>query len=433
MNKQLPISRRKIMKLASAGALWLANPLVLPRAHAQGIPKRFYVFCKPGGMYFSSWIKQGASGLEYGSAVQSLAPFKDKTMVVANMFNNVARDKHHHMRGMSTMLTGVDPVGSDTSPAGGKSLDQFIADKIKLDGSLRSLEIGLKPAGKVNGETRMVYDGPGAARVVEGNPAKVFDRVFSDLKTTGGAGASSVLDRRQRVLDRVNRHVKLLSNELVGEDKIKLDKHLATVETLEARLLKAIESSGGACAVGNPSAGLSVPEEADLLMDLAAQAFICGATNVGSFMISQGAGKLKYEWLPETAPYTKGMNWHGITHQLPRNTNEAKAWYVAADKWELDLLARFLKQLDETPEDGGTMLDHSVVLLCGEIRNPNGHAHKGMTWALFGGNATTNWKYNSWVKADSNLHQLHTSIGRAFGLPWDKFGKVNGHLAKIEA
>lgn len=57
---------------------------------------------------------------------------------------------------------------------------------------------------------------------------------------------------------------------------------------------------------------------------------------------------------------------------------------TAINKWEGQQYARFLEKLRAIPEGEGNLLDHSMVLWCSELGNPNAHSCEDMP-AVVGG------------------------------------------------
>jgi hypothetical protein len=58
--------------------------------------------------------------------------------------------------------------------------------------------------------------------------------------------------------------------------------------------------------------------------------------------------------------------------------------YVKQRRWWVTQFAYLLEQLRARPEGDGTMLDHSVVLLCSEVSDGNTHSHSDMPFVVAG-------------------------------------------------
>ena len=161
------------------------------------------------------------------------------------------------------------------------------------------------------------------------------------------------------------------------------------------------------------------------MMDLFISSIICGRTNVGVFLVNRAVNELKYDFLPEK---TQGnVSHHAISHGA-KNTAPFTKFFTAADKWHAGHLARLLQALDSVPEDGGTMLDHTIVMWTTETNHPNTHLHHSMQLGIFGGGAIPGWKTGQVIdgKGTTPYHNAHVSIMRAFGFDQNTFGPKNG-------
>jgi hypothetical protein len=82
-------------------------------------------------------------------------------------------------------------------------------------------------------------------------------------------------------------------------------------------------------------------------------------------------------------------DWHDLTHKVsgdnPELTDaEARAMNAAMETDCYDMLAQFLTMLDSLPEtDGGTMLDHTLILVCSHIAEGS-HDVTRLPWMVIG-------------------------------------------------
>lgn len=443
MNKKimvpgLPISRRVFNKLSITGAALLASPIKSAYAQSEGKAKRFIAAYNTGGFYLPVWMKGGGTGLNYGTAVAPLEPYRENMIALKGLNNVAARDTQHHHRGMGSFLTGHQANAADFKRTSrDRSIDQFIADQIGGDSRFKSLEIGFRVDEEVNSETRMVYSAPGSAIQPISDPKALFNKLFAGIDISTGNNASDPRAnatrelRRTHVLDSLKLQIAMMKRELTGNDNVKLDEHLDTVEQLQRRVntMQDDKGMGPSCTAQAPSDAFDVHEEIILLGDLMGAALSCGLTNVATFQSSRAASLLRYEWL-EGAP---GEGWHPATHAHKARSASIRKWYEQIDLFNARMIARVLYHLDNTPEGSGTMLDHTLGFWGGDVREPNGHSHKNLHWVGLGGKGVSGWPTNKYIDArGENLHNLHISILHEFGVMVQKFGN-NGGKARMRA
>jgi hypothetical protein len=91
-------------------------------------------------------------------------------------------------------------------------------------------------------------------------------------------------------------------------------------------------------------------------------------------------------------------------------------------QWEAKQLVSLLDLLRQVPEaDGSSMLDHTMVLLCGQI-GEHGHEIDQLPWVLAGGSALgfQGGRYLQFDKAPHN--DLFVSLAQAMGVQTETFG-----------
>jgi len=109
---------------------------------------------------------------------------------------------------------------------------------------------------------------------------------------------------------------------------------------------------------------------------------------------------------------------------LPACTGQIFRAFHQQVRWWVDQFAYLLQSLAGRPEDGGTMLDNSIVLLCTEISDGNTHRHDNMPFVLAGGGGGSVRTGQVLQFADAPHAGLYSAIAQALGRP-TKFGQVN--------
>jgi hypothetical protein len=163
--------------------------------------------------------------------------------------------------------------------------------------------------------------------------------------------------------------------------------------------------------------------------DLLVQAMACGMTRVGVIQASHHTSNLIMSRFANTPLYESNFDMrshqashYGASHDLG---NHQYADYVKQVTWWVEQYAYLLAQLDARPEDSGTMLDNSLVLLCTEICDGNTHGHDDMPFLLAGGGAGT-VKTGQLLSFDYRRHaDLLLALGNAMGDPMTYFGDAS--------
>jgi hypothetical protein len=287
-------------------------------------------------------------------------------------------------------LLFVDGCGQHAGWADGISVDQEIAKTLGVGTPFTSLELGVR-ANAEDVQGRISYAGPGAALPPMNNPDDVFARLFTNFN--GGAGLDLITQQRRSVLDTVQRQFQLLSPRLSSSDQQKVKAHLELVRDIEQRLGTTGNGSSSCLVPPTPpsfsdSLDASVPNTVDsedtmpqiaeLQLDLLAAAFACDLTRVASYQISTSLNHIRYPWVNSSG------EGHALSHSGNSDT-DAQGQLVRRHTWHNLMLARFLERLSQIPEGTGTVLDNTLIVMCSEISVGNTHSHKRMPMLVVGG------------------------------------------------
>jgi hypothetical protein len=376
--------------------LEIMSPIGRAQAQAAAPPKRFLVFFSPDGNIKPAWTPPTGSGTSF-TLSRILMPLaaNQQHIVVIDGVDNLAANMgpgDDHMKGMGTMLTGVDLLPGTTQGgccapsglAGGISVDQEIASKIGTSTKFKSLELGIqaRSSGTVWGYTS--YAGSNQPLPPDNDPASVFNRVFSQLGSSA-TDMQRIQKQRQSVLDAVKQSYTKLNPKLGSFDKAKLDEHLTNIRDLETRIT-ATAVIGSACAKPamptiDSKANANFPMVGKLQMDLMVMAMACDLTRVGTLQWEQSVGDVKFSWVDPAI--TRGH--HDMSHDGDTSTDtiemltKINVWYTE----QFNSLLEAMKKIPEGPS-GGTMLDNTLILWCNELSKGSSHAHNDMPFLLAG-------------------------------------------------
>jgi hypothetical protein len=374
-------------------------------AHApSGYAKRLIILYHPDGVPGPSGNGQPSAWHPTGGETQftlppmlaSLQPYRDRCVFFRGLSLG-ATDVGSHPGGAKKLLTAVDG-------GNGISIDQHLAQTVGSGDPFRSLYLGaMANHNGASGDKHISYVAPGITATPDDDPVAAFDRVFGSTGTTtgGGGGADPRVARRLGVLDRSKADLETLRGRLGTSEKTKLDVHLEAVREVEQRIAALGGGGGGGATCQAPSidgAGLSgstlyAPERFPQILraqiDLMVQAMACGVTRVGVIQGSIHTSELIMSRFMGTPMHDPAfdMRSHQASHYGASHDDAHREYRAFAQQatWWMEQLAYLLGQLAARPEDGATMLDHSLVLSCTEVCDGNTHGHDDMPFILAGG------------------------------------------------
>ena len=400
-------------------------------ARADVAPKRLVIFFTPNGTIPDAWVTGGETGFTLGPILQPLAPHQQDLLILTGVDNQAAGNGpgDDHQRGMGTMLTGIEMQdgtykgGCDTCPpagfAGGPSVDQVIAAKVGTTTKLSSMELGVSVHDS-DDWSRMSYSGPGAPMPPVDDPALAYDRLFKDFNADP-AGQKRLIAERHLVLGSVMADAKKLEGRLGSADRVKLEQHLASLDSINQHLDK-VAVVGGSCmqppAVGNIG---DIYDDANyqavgkLQMDLLVMALACDITRVGSIQWTRSVGGTTFGWLGLTEGH-HSLSHHGDTDQAARDA------LVKINTWYAGQLAYLIQSMKQIKEGNGTMLDNTVILWCNELAVGNAHSHNDMRF-LLAGSCGGFFKTGRHLDYKGDPHNnILVSLCQAMGLSQGTFG-----------
>jgi hypothetical protein len=430
------LDRRALLR--GAGGITIGLPFleIMTRsrvAAAQAAPpKRLIVFFSPDGSIRENWTPTGTeTNFTLSRILAPLEPHKQNIVVVDGVDNTCARNGlgDDHMRGMGSMLTGIELLpgttqggaGDPAGLAGGISVDQKVANVIGKTTKFKSLELGVLTGG---GGTVWAYTSYADANVPlppDNNPASVFNRVFSQLG--GDATAIQKLRaRRKSVLDTVMDSYNTLAPQLGSVDKSRMESHFAEIRDLENRLTASTGVGESCVKPAAPTidykANDNFPAIGKAQMDLMVMALACDLTRVATIQWERSVGDVRFTWLGADRGH------HAYSHDADSATDTIEM-LTKINIWYAEQFAYLLTKLASINEGTGTMLDNTLVLWCNELSRGNSHSHPDMPFVLAGkaGGALRTGRYLTYPSSAKVPHNnLLVSIQNAMGVPDQTIG-----------
>lgn len=340
----------------------------------------------------SLWHLSGPErGFALNDQLQALTPYRDDCVFLNGLTMGPA-DNGSHPGGAKKLLTATDG-------GGGESIDRFLARTAGSSSLFRHVYLGaMAKQNGASGDKHISYPAPGVTVAPEDSPVQALAALFGSTPTPGNpleATATQV-----SILDTALADLSDLRGRLGTTEKAKLDLHVDALREVERRVqgLAMTMPGGGDCK--NPRIDVSgispgswyepsyFPQILRAQVDLMVQAMACGLTRVGVLQGSYHTSELVMSRFPATEMYDPGfdMRSHQASHYGPSHDRSKREFrdYFAQRRWWVAQFAYLLQQLKSRPEDGGTMLDHSIVLLCTEVCDGNTHSHDNMPFILAG-------------------------------------------------
>jgi hypothetical protein len=421
--------RTFIRGMGAAVALPLLDAMIpAMRAQAKGAPRFTAVYFGNGANMFQWTPATEGSGFAFSPTLKPLEPFRSRTNIFTGLDNFQATDQGdvggQHPRAAPAFMSCSHPKQTEGADVrAGKTIDQYIADKICLDTKLSSLEVSVDRNDVVGAcdhgyacayMNSLAWKSPTSPLPTETNPRFVFERMFGIGATAQERLARTDEDRS--ILDGLTEEISDLHRKLGPRDRTKLGEYFDAVRDVEQRVAKS-ESTNSSFEV--PSQPVGVPatfrEYAELMFDLQVLAFQADITRVTSFMIARENINRSYPeiGLPEAH--------HSMSHH--DNIPEKMAAYAKLNHYHVDTLAYYLKRLDSIQDGDGTLLDHTAVLYGGGMSDGNVHNNYNVPVFVVGGKSVQ-------LKGDRHLKypkgtplaNLMLALIDRFGVHIEKFG-----------
>ncbi|MEO8271706.1 MAG: DUF1552 domain-containing protein, partial [Aureliella sp.] len=378
-----PISRRTVLRGATA-ALGLPLLDLMSKQQARGNdgqsakhPVRLAWVFFPNGTNPEHWEPETVgSDWEVKASLEPLRELKSEFSVLSGLAQVNARSlgdgPGDHARSAAAFLTGAHPLKtSGANMRVGTSADQIAAEHYGRSTRLASIELGTEAgrgAGSCDSGYACAYSNnvswksatqPMAKEI---NPRLAFDRLFGNAATGASPEAKDLLLQRS-ILDLVADDARQLNSRLGYQDRLKLDEYFTSVRDVERRIDRMTEPL--AFDVSDKRPGDDKPEEITahirLMYDIMLLAFKTDTTRISTFMLGNEGSNKSYP----TVGVTEGH--HELSHH--QNDPEKMRKIAAIDKFFAEQFAYFLKQMKETPEGEGTLLDNCLIVYGGAIRD----------------------------------------------------------------
>ena len=302
------------------------------------------------------------------------------------------------------------------------SLDQFAIEKLVPDTRFGSLTLASSSSRGLS------FTRSGVPITADERPSRVFKNMFVDGTANEVNAQVQRLKQGQSIMDTVLDEAKDFQRGLGKPDREKLDEYFTSVREVEVRMVKAQDWARrpkpkvDAKPPVDINSSVEVPARVRLMIDLMHLALQTDSTRFITFALNG----------LNAVPVIPGVtqDWHNLSHhgQDPLKLAELKV----VELQQMKLLAELLAKLKGTQEQGGTLLDRTIVMFGSNLGNASSHDNKNLPIVVAGGG----FRHGQHLAFDSRknppLCNLYVQFLRRLGAEVNAFGSSNGTIPGFE-
>ncbi len=392
-----------------------------------------YVYM-PMGCDVTRWTPAGDTLDELSPTLSPLAPLKKDVVVITNMELRNAYPGTHATSNCSFLSAAKAKRTESTDYYLATTADQIAAQQIGQDTQLPSLELSMDLLSVVgqcdNGyacvyQNNLSWSSPTSPLPAEAHPRIVFENLFGEEGGTADRKAS--LKKRASLLDSMTDELKRLNKTLGPSDRGRINQYVEAVRDVERRIQQA-EAAAGENPLPDLDRPVGVPasyaDHARLMFDLQILAMQADITRVITFQLARETSNRTYPEIGVSEAH------HPLTHHGGDAEKIAKVAKI--NQFHVSLFAEFLQKLKNTPEAGGSLLDHVLYMYGSGMGNPNVHDHINLPIIVAGG-AAGNLVGGRHIRyADPTpLANLHLTLLDKVGARIDSFADSKGKVSEL--
>ena len=410
------------------------------RTAANPLPRLGFVYA-PNGMFLPNFhpVGAGGRGFEMSPILKPLEPYREQMVVVSGLSNRGLVSTNEgggvHTRAHGGWLSGVLPKRTEGADIeAGKTIDQYAADTLGADTSLRSLELTTESnftVGNCENGYSCTYQNSTSWRTAttplphERDPRVVFQRLFGDGGSVEARLAQMQTDRS--ILDSVTESIGRLERRLGLRDRTSVEEYLDAVREIERRIQRA-EQSNATTPLPTVEQPSGVPDDYDehvsLLFEMLVLAYQADVTRVSCTQMARELSGRTYPniGVPEAH--------HSVSHhQLdPHNIEQ----YTKINTHQMSLFAGMVERMHNTPDGDGTLLDHTILLYGTGMGDGDHHTPYNLPVTLVGGGCGQLAGGRHMVyELDTPFMNLGVTLLDKVGARVDRVSDSTGRLAEL--
>jgi hypothetical protein len=350
--------------------------------------------------------------------MKPLMPFKDRMTILQGLSGNMVTGGH--MSGYGAMSCMKDMMAETIDH---KMAMAFPSGFSHLGWSTVTSTMGGKFAQSV------CYPGISAASSTKtlpfhGSAEQAFQSLFGSVAT---GRDRKRFEAQGNLFDYLAEDVKALRGNLVGDEKEKLDQHLAAVEGLQVQrqgILKMSEQiKKGKPQFSDKYTTTNIEDRIEAHCEIAAGALISGLTNVVTLRMD-GLGS-QYGNLGFVSTGVHGIG-HGKVPEGSQSVEHARGLIRGC---HLQGLATIAAKLAEVPEGNGTMLDNTTIIYFSDVGDKHHASNKEWPYIVIGNMGGRLNSAGQYIQYPHKGHSGHYTIAswwltllHAAGRPQTGFG-----------
>lgn len=368
---------------------------------------------------------------EFTNVLKCLEPYRSKMTLMGGLSHPLSRNLLGHLAG-DTWLTAGDLRGDVYKNR--TSVDQLAALQLKKHTRYPSLV--LSTDGGVGYKSRtstLSFDHAARPIPSEHKQRLIFERYFSPGGGVPTEQRKKTLKQGKKVVDLILEDSKRLQQRLGKKDQEKLDQYLQSLDAVEEQIrrneawldrpLPKFDSSHIDLDI---TPDVNPAEYLRSMYDLIVLALQLDLTRVITYMTGREDGMGFADSFPNRALGIKRGH-HTISHDGHEGHWEQWGRY---DRWHAEQFAYFVKKLDETKDERGSLLDQTQILYgscCSTTHNA-----RNLPLALVGGEKL-GIQHGHYRKYDESTPFSNVFVGmlNAVGVPTEAFADSTGGMPEI--
>lgn len=404
--------RRKFLKFGAALplALQALNLRASTTASVRTPPKRIIFICNSLGFYEPNFFPARRGDLDTSPYLRELE-VREKMTVFQNLFHPGMDTSNHDSE--KSFLTGA-PSPEATNFTNTISLDQVFAREMGGGTRFPFLSFSIYDRG-----WGCSWNSRGVAIPPMHDERRIFDRLFGEEDLSS---KRRQIGNDQYVVRCLYRDMEQLQKQ--AEDRSKIESYRAVIAELEAKLRH--EEFWLETRKPEVPDTLSVDQEFAFstkvrnLFELAKLAFQTDSTRVITISLDWIYGAI-------SVPGATG-GWHTLSHHGGRADVIQKLSRVEKDI--VGHLNEFLSALDMVEEEGGTLLDHTTVVVGSNFGDASNHTHNNLPTMIVGGGFRH--EGHSVLEQPTPLCNLYLELLHRHGIDAAGFGSSEGELGLLK-
>jgi hypothetical protein len=366
------------------------------------------------------------TGADYGLSpyLNELADLRDDFTVFSGLSHPDVAGGHSTENCFLTAARGPTRSGFRNSI----SLDQFAAEALGPVTRFSTLNLGVN-IDKANRSLSWTRDG--VLLPAEDSAPDLFRKMFVQGDQADVARQLHRIKERGSILDTLLDDARQFSRRLGNDDKVRLDQYLTSVREIEQRLYMARQWE----LRPKPTTKHAPPEDIrdkkrffekfDLMLSMAQLALESDSTRIVTLMVDAFATPVfKLHKNQNTTTDYHNLSHHGQAAEKVRQLEDA-------DRQQMALLRKVIKNLANKQEGDLRLLDHTMVLYGSNMGDSNTHDNHNLPVFLAGGG----FKHGQHLAFDREnntpLSNLYVSMLQQLGIETDQFGSSTGTLTGL--